>query len=147
MLDELRSSKLLGQFRGEPAANRKSIIDVITGLSKVAIECPDITEIDINPLVVDEQGEITAVDALIVLGERKQTESELPPIDPQDIFNIFSPRSIAFIGASNQFGKWGYRLLAHTVAGEFPGEIYLINPKLNEIAGRKVYKSVLDVPG
>ena len=72
MLDELRSSRLLGQFRGEGAAKRERIIDVIIGLSKVAMECPDITEIDINPLVVDERGEVTTVDALIVLGERKR---------------------------------------------------------------------------
>ena len=146
LLDEVRSSKLLGAFRGEPPANRRKIIEIILGLSRLAMEYPDIVEVDINPLVIDAKGEIVAVDALIILGMRNERTSMPQPANPQDIINMFSPRSVAFIGASNHVEKWGYRLLAHTVAGEFPGEIYLINPRLDEIAGRKVYKSVLDVP-
>ncbi|MGV8058533.1 MAG: acetate--CoA ligase family protein [Smithellaceae bacterium] len=147
MLDELHSAKLLGSLRGEAALNREKIIEVLLGLSRLAIECPDIVEVDVNPLVADATGELTAVDALIVLGKRIEKRLDRPQVDPQDIFKIFAPRSIAFIGASSNIMKWGYRLLATTVTGNYAGEIYLVNPNNADIAGRKVYKTVLDIPG
>jgi acyl-CoA synthetase (NDP forming) len=147
MLDEFRSVKLLGPFRGEMPVSRKKIIDVIMGLSRLAMECPDIVEVDVNPLVADAAGEITAVDALIILGKRNETKLDRRPADPKDISKIFAPRSIAFVGISSDVRKWGYRLLANTVAGEFPGPVYLVNPSGKDIAGRKVYKSLLDIPG
>jgi acyl-CoA synthetase (NDP forming) len=147
MLDELNSAKLLGPFRGEAPVNRKRIIDVLLGLSQLAMECPDITEVDVNPLVADAAGEITAVDALIILGKRMEEKLDRRPVNPEDISRIFSPRSIAFVGASSNVRKWGYRLLANTVAGEYAGAIYLVNPNGKDIAGRKVYKSLLDIPG
>lgn len=147
MIDELRSAKLLGAFRGDAPVNRKKIIDIISGLSQLAMECPDIVEVDVNPLVADATGNITAVDALIILGKRNENKSKTQPIDPKDIFKMFAPRSIAFIGASNTLIKWGYRLLANTVAGGYEGDIYLVNAREETIAGRKVYKSILDIPG
>jgi acyl-CoA synthetase (NDP forming) len=147
MLEELRSAKLLGPFRGEAPVDRKKIIDVILGLSRLAMECPDIIEVDINPLVVDAAGGITAVDALIILGKRNEKKLDRPPVNPIDILNISAPRSIAFVGASGNITKWGYRLLANTVACEYAGKIYLVNPNNKDIAGRKVYKSLLDIPG
>jgi acyl-CoA synthetase (NDP forming) len=147
MLDEFRSVKLLGPFRGEKPVSRKKIIDVITGLSRLAMECPDIVEVDINPLVADAAGEITAVDALIILGRRIDDTLNRRPVNPKDIYKMFSPRSIAFVGISGDVRKWGYRLLANTVSGDFAGEIYLVNPNGKDVAGRKVYKSLLDIPG
>ncbi len=147
MLDELRSVKLLGPFRGEGPINRKKIIDVILGLSQLAMDCPDIVEVDVNPLLADATGEITAVDALIILGKRNEIKLDRQPVNPKDISKIFAPRSIAYVGASGDIRKWGYRLLANTVAGGYAGEIYLVNPNNKDIAGRKVYKSLLDIPG
>jgi acyl-CoA synthetase (NDP forming) len=147
MIDELRSQKLLGPFRGEAPVDQKKIIDVILGLSRLAMECPDIVEVDVNPLVADAAGGITAVDALIILGKRIENKLDRPPVNPQDIFNIFAPKSIAFVGASGNVAKWGYRLLANTVANGYAGEIYLVNSNNKDIAGRKVYKSLSDIPG
>jgi acyl-CoA synthetase (NDP forming) len=127
--------------------NRKKIIDVITGLSRLAMECPDIVEVDVNPLMANAAGEITAVDALIILGKRIEKTLNRHPVNPKDIYKIFSPRSIAFVGVSGDIRKWGYRLLANTVAGEYAGTIYLVNPNSKDIAGRMVYKSLLDIPG
>ncbi len=147
MLDELRSSKLLGSFRGEMPVNHKKIIDVILGLSRLAMECTDIVEVDVNPLVADASGEITAVDALIILGKRIEVKLDRKLVNPKDIYKIFAPRSIAFVGVSSDIRKWGYRLLANTVAGDYAGEVYLVNPNNKDIAGRKVYKSLVDIPG
>jgi acyl-CoA synthetase (NDP forming) len=59
---------------------------------------------------------------------------------------IFRPRSVAVIGASASPGKLGHDILANLKAGGFPGPLYPINPKAEEILGLKVYKSVADAP-
>jgi len=38
-------------------------------------------------------------------------------------------------------------VITRTLLEKFKGEVYLVNPSYNELLGRKVYKSVLDVPG
>ncbi|MCG2740009.1 MAG: acetate--CoA ligase family protein [Syntrophaceae bacterium] len=147
MIDELRSRELLGPFRGEPAAVREQLVRTLTGLSRLGMELPDVTEADVNPLIVGPDGRVTAVDALIVLGERPAAKDAPPPIDPRAIVKLFYPRSIAFVGASGTLGKWGYRLFCNVTAGGFAGQIYLVNPKGGRIAGRQAFKSVAEIPG
>lgn len=147
MLDELRSSDLLGPFRGEQPADRRQLIQALVGLSRMSVELPDVTEVDINPLLVGADGQVTAVDALVILGERPVAKEVRPPIDPHAIGNLFYPRSVAFVGASAEFGKWGHSLFSILTAGHYKGSIYLVNPKGAEIAGRPVYKTVMDIPG
>ena len=60
--------------------------------------------------------------------------------------NIFSPRRVAFIGASNSKAKWGGIVFRNVVRGKFEGELYPINPKEETIQGHKVYKDVNDIP-
>jgi acyl-CoA synthetase (NDP forming) len=146
MIDELHSRALLGPFRGEQAAVREQIIRALMGLSRIGMELPDVAEADINPLLVGPHGEVTAVDALIVLGRRPVAPLLHPPIDPVAIGKLFYPRSIAFVGASGRFGKWGYILFCNVAAGGFKGPIYLVNRKGEEIAGRPTFKSVADIP-
>lgn len=146
MIDEIKTRSLLGDFRGEKAADRNQLIQTLMGLSEIGVEHPEITEIDINPLLVNPEGNVSAVDALVVVGKKKIEKQYLPPIDPDSIGALFYPRSIAFVGASAQIGKWGHMLLTNTISGGFEGEIYLVNPKGGTIANRKVYKSVVDIP-
>ncbi|NHI92653.1 MAG: hypothetical protein EAX96_09125 [Candidatus Lokiarchaeota archaeon] len=56
------------------------------------------------------------------------------------------PKSVAIIGASRSPTKFGNLFLRSFVSNEFPGKIYPINPKADEISDLKAYKSVLDVP-
>ena len=53
---------------------------------------------------------------------------------------LFKPKSIAVIGASSAPGKLGHDILANLKNGGFPGPLYPINPKAEEILGLKVYK-------
>ncbi len=59
---------------------------------------------------------------------------------------MFEPRSIAFLGASADPKKWGYRILFNLKFGGFQGRIYPVNPTRDEIMGLKVYRSVSDIP-
>ena len=147
MITELRASAMLGAVRGEPPVNRDRLIQTLTGLSRLAEENADIREIDINPLLIDSDGNPVAVDALVIKGGGKSAKQFPPPVDPRQVGGLFYPRSVAFIGASGQIGKWGYTLLTNTISGGFEGDIYLVNPKGGTIAGRPVYPSISDIPG
>ncbi len=59
---------------------------------------------------------------------------------------LFNPKSVAFIGASNNPGKWGFIVLANLINGGFKGPIYPINPREPEIQGLKAYASAADLP-
>jgi len=147
MIDEIKAQSLLGEFRGEKAADRDELIKTLMGLSTIGIEIPEIAEIDINPLVVTSGGSVVAVDALVVPGEKQVEKEYRPPVSAGVIRSLFYPKSIAFVGASGTIGKWGHRLFINTISGGYKGKIYLVNPKGGTIADRPVYKSVTEIPG
>lgn len=146
MIDELHTQKLLGAFRGEKAPNRDELVKTLVGLSQLSMDIEDIMEVDINPLLVTREGRVTAVDALVVLGKTTDQKITTFPVKPRDIANLFYPKSMAFIGASADISKWGHLLFSNVVAGQYQGQIYLVNAKGGEIAGRSVFKSVTEIP-
>jgi len=64
LVDDLATQSLLGPFRGEPAVDRMALVAVLTGLGALATERPDVTAVDLNPLIVVD-GRPVAVDALV----------------------------------------------------------------------------------
>lgn len=147
MLSELKSQKLLRDFRGEKSPDIDALVQTLVGLSSIGLEIPEIKEIDINPLLVSSDGKVTAVDALIVLGKSETEGKELTQqVELKDIWKLFNPRSIAFVGASANISKWGHLMYSGVFAGKYQGAIYLVNATGGEIAGRKVYTSVAEIP-
>lgn len=67
MADQLRSRKILDAFRGQAPVDRETLYRCLIGAGQIGLDHDAVMEIDINPLVVSATGEITAVDALIVL--------------------------------------------------------------------------------
>lgn len=66
----LRTAKLLTGFRGTPAADIDAVVRTARLLGRLMQTRPEITEIDINPLVVHANGQgATALDALIVTAD------------------------------------------------------------------------------
>lgn len=63
--------------------------------------------------------------------------------------NIFTPKSIAVIGASENKKKLGFQVLKNIIDGGYRGKIYPINndPKIKKILGLKNYTSVLKIKG
>ncbi len=64
----IRSFAILGGVRGQPPADLDSIIDTLLRISQLVTDYPEIVEMDINPLVVYDQGQGAMVlDARIIL--------------------------------------------------------------------------------
>ena len=57
MLDDTLISKRLAGWRGAPPADREAVIDALLRLSQMALDLPEIAELEINPLRVLAAGE------------------------------------------------------------------------------------------
>jgi len=66
MIDEIKTKKLLGEFRGSPAVDREALARALIGVGNLGIKYDAIAEIDINPLIICGDKPV-AVDALVVL--------------------------------------------------------------------------------
>ena len=68
-LHKLRSAKLLDGVRGAPPADIDAVVQVVMAIGRLMETVPELTEIDVNPLMVHTKGQgVTALDALIVTG-------------------------------------------------------------------------------
>ena len=74
MISEIKTSKLLDEFRGSPAVDRSALVKALIGIANLGLEHEEIAEIDINPLIICGDKPI-AVDALVVLSENKDEDA------------------------------------------------------------------------
>lgn len=74
LIDATRISRLMAGYRDRPPAARAAVISALLSLSQLGIEQPGIAAIDINPLLVDENGAI-ALDARIEIAPERLREA------------------------------------------------------------------------
>jgi len=70
LIQETRVAKMLGSFRNMAPANMDALENVLLRVSEMACELPLLKEMDINPLILDENGALAA-DARVVLEYRQ----------------------------------------------------------------------------
>ncbi|MDA2920806.1 bifunctional acetate--CoA ligase family protein/GNAT family N-acetyltransferase [Desulfobacterota bacterium AH_259_B03_O07] len=125
LMEETKVYKLISGFRNRPPVNLDLLEEILLRLSHLVTDFPEITEIDINPLYVNENS-IFALDARVIIKPSNirspehmvicpyphryethwKTKDEIPilfrPIKPEDegmmleLFNTFSKRTIQF---------------------------------------------------
>jgi acetyltransferase len=66
LIQRTRIARMLGQFRHMPPIEMTALENILLRVSEMACELPWLRELDINPLIVDENGAIAA-DARIVI--------------------------------------------------------------------------------
>ncbi|TSB28626.1 acetate--CoA ligase family protein [Streptomyces benahoarensis] len=148
MLDSIRAAEVLRGVRGAPPVDRAALTALIVRTSQLAADFPEIAEIDLNPVFAAADG-VRAADVRILLAQsapavrRQRSREEILTA----MRRLMRPRSVAVIGASAEPGKIGNSVMRNLVDGGFPGEIHPVNPKADDILGRKAYRSVRDVPG
>jgi len=66
LIERSRVAETLGEWRGAAPVNMESLEQVLLRVSEMVCELPQLREMDINPIIVDESGAL-AVDARIVI--------------------------------------------------------------------------------
>jgi acetyl coenzyme A synthetase (ADP forming)-like protein len=148
MLDGIQAHEMLKGVRGSDPANRDAIADIIVNVSQLITDFPEISEMDLNPVFATKSDAIAA-DVRIVVDFDPKPPRPRPNHDDivRQMNRIMKPKSVAVIGASAETGKIGNSVMKNLINGGYKGEIYPIHPKADEILGKKVYKSVKDIPG
>ena len=148
MLDGIAAAPILRGVRGAPGVDRTALANLIVGVSQLVSDFPEIAEIDLNPVFARPDG-ATAVDVRIVVDFAPAVPRYRPTQEEilQAMNRIMQPDAVAVIGASSEDGKIGNAVMKNLINGGYQGAIYPINPKADEILGKKCYKSVKDIPG
>src|SRR5208282_5422168 len=132
MLARLRGAQIMRGVRGQPGVDIDAIISILETVSGIAATHPEISEMDLNPVVAYEDG-LAILDARIVLAA---PAGETPQPDPhraarlKNLERAFNPRVVAVIGDKRMTGYMWIRAMAH-----LKGKLYSVQIDPNEIPG------------
>ena len=148
MLDGIGAAEMLRGVRGADPANRNALAGIITAVSNLVNDFPEIVELDLNPVFARKDG-ATAPDVRVLLDFNPPTQRYRPTQDEilRAMNRIMQPDAVAVIGASPEDGKIGNSVMKNLINGGYQGQIYPIHPKVPEVLGKKAYKSVKEIPG
>ncbi len=150
MLNDLRMKLVFDNFRGAAAIKRQDLLAVLTGIEAALQDHPEIVSIDINPLIVTDDGSVIAVDALVEIGETSPHLMNAPArstaIDDRHFEALFNPRGVVVVGASSHPGKFGFVSLHNILACGYLGGVYGTNLQAEEVLGIKTVASIDDLP-
>ena len=66
MIEETKSFPILNGSRGKPPLDKRAITKLLLRCSEIVVAYPEIQEMDLNPVIVHQEG-ITIVDARVIL--------------------------------------------------------------------------------
>lgn len=155
MLGELQGAPLLDGVRGEKALDKEAIVELLLRIGGEhgllgALE-GEIAELDLNPVIVHEHG-ATAVDARFILTQEPATAAQLStrPLEHLPILErfgaLFAPRTVAVVGASTSSTTLANTFIRRMKEFGYPGVIYPIHPKAQEVEGLACYPSLGETP-
>ena len=139
MVKEIRGYNLLQGYRGT-VIDIPALKELLLKVSAMAINYPEIKELDLNPVFLYPEGNIT-VDARILL-EKPVKYSVSPDKDISSLRNLFYPGSIAVIGASAKPGKLGWNVLNNLISNGFAGKLYPVNKNAETVQGIPAFPTV-----
>lgn len=150
MISEIRGYPLLRGHRGR-ALDLPALKELLSRLAGMVSRCPEIREIDLNPVFLYEEGYV-AVDARIFVEKPEPTPGSAlaappPAADAGDLRPLFYPQSLAVIGASDKLGKLGWNVFHNLLQNRFPGKLYPVNVNGGTVQGVPAYTSVGEIGG
>ena len=147
MIDDLATQKLLGSFRGEEVVDRAHVVELLVGLGRLASERTDVASVDINPLIVQPDGAVVAVDGLVELAEPARSASGVRSRPTAEQFRaLFNPRGVLVTGASTHPGKFGFVSLHNLLASGYQGKVFGTNLTGEEVLGVQTVADIADLP-
>ncbi len=76
----------------------------------------------------------------------QNNDAAAPLVAFPDLTRLFSPRSVALLGATEDMGKFGARVTKQVIDFGYRGTLYPVNPKREEIFGRTCYATLEAIP-
>jgi acetyltransferase len=87
--------------------------------------------------------EVTSAELVRELITRDHPERHM---EKQSLEALFTPETVAVIGATDRLGAVGRTVLQNLLDPAFHGRVYPVNPQRSEVLGAKAYKSIGEVP-
>ena len=146
MLADTKAGRIIDGYRGEKL-DKAAVIGLVVSVSKLMADHPEIRELDLNPVIVHEQG-YDLVDARLIARENheaappKPVPSEPDPRTMASLDAMFDLDSVAVVGASRT-GTMGGIILKNL---QRVPRVYPINPKLETVQGQKCFASLSALP-
>jgi len=69
MVNDLASRAMFGKFRGQAPADRAALCKCLVAVGRIGLEHDEVAELDMNPVIIGNDGRICAADALVVIEE------------------------------------------------------------------------------
>ncbi|HEU4429395.1 MAG TPA: acetate--CoA ligase family protein, partial [Myxococcota bacterium] len=152
LIAQLRSAALyVKPWRGEPALDLEALADVLVGLGKLGVECPDVASVDLNPLLV-ANGRAIAVDALVEISEtaapaaaRRSAAGDERALRER-FERLFNPRGVVVAGVSSHPGKFGFVAFHNLLRFGYDGQLFPVNREGVDVLGFPTLSVVSQVP-
>ena len=148
MIARLKQQDVLGNFRGDEPLVVEQLCEVLIAVSNLGVTDESVVSVDINPLIIRQDGSIVAVDALI---ERHNRPTSIAPsiqnwISPGHFAALFEPEGVVVVGASTHPGKFGFVSLHNILASGYRGRIFATNLEKSNVLGVTCLASVDELP-
>ncbi|MCB1744964.1 MAG: acetate--CoA ligase family protein, partial [Gammaproteobacteria bacterium] len=152
MLNELRGAALLDGARGTSAVDRVALVELLLrvgGEDGLLTRYADrIAELDLNPVIARGQT-LCAVDARVLLraptSDHASTAAGVAS-DPSSFDPLFTPRSVAVVGASSSDVTMANSFIKRMQAFGYAGDLYAIHPKAEQIEGVPCHPTLDSTP-
>src|SRR5579863_2477848 len=108
MLDGIAAAEILRGVRGGQPVDRNALAKIISAVSQLVSDFPEIRELDLNPVFATQNG-ATAADVRVLVDFEPMKERYRPSQDEilRAMNRIMQPDAVAVIGASPEDGKIG----------------------------------------
>ncbi|TQS42710.1 acetate--CoA ligase family protein [Cryptosporangium phraense] len=145
MVEGIKAAEILRGVRGAEPVDQEALATLISRVSDLVTDFPEISEVDLNPVLATSD-KATAVDVRIIVGAETEPPSRFTREEILASMNrIMRPASVAVIGASAEAGKIGNSVMKNLVDGGYQGRIHPVNPKATEILGLPAAKTITDI--
>ncbi|MGY6566607.1 MAG: acetate--CoA ligase family protein [Halomonadaceae bacterium] len=74
MVEQIKARKILEGARGEPAVNKEALVELLLTVSRIADAYPELSELDLNPVIVNADG-YAVVDARVIVEREPGNEN------------------------------------------------------------------------
>jgi len=144
MIRSLKGHPLITGYRHAAPRDEAAFVRITGALVRMFLEHPEISEFDINPVLLYGEG-CCAVDARIYVDDTAKPLPEEGIEGPAPAGLLSGIHSVAVVGASQDPDKVGYAICRNMLP--FPGNLYPVNPKSPTILGKTAYPSLTAIPG